>query len=689
MQIDDPVDNTHPGLYGFGNYTTRNWSNMIRIRHYIITPALQGPILCSALFSAQPYNQADRNIYEDNFNKYIILPCVSILSHSLFAAGNFNRVGQNDWLIDDAMNIDLIRPGGINLFLDTTNYHKKQDDGTIGNYARFKNLTHAHSVMWPLIRGANFTSSDAMSGDVLNSGFDILRSYVLYNNYLDGINDRCIQAAGFFDTLNRVNISPYDYMVFLIQRIYNHYGTNENPNYRLFKYNRVDLFTQYPVIGQYIRYFVWFQTPFRLYERQYYPIRQMIFRDAHATTPSPRSADKDRHFFELCEFSRRRKCMLGTSSRYDNPQHINMSLANTYISGLGFTTSAKSLGRNIPGRLDLVDPKNRTSTRQWKNANGILAGVVEAFNPSHESQAFISWELFFEPINYSTRDRAFNGVQLQRDNYYGYGIDEYILTRFVRHQVDTRGARDEVDIYFWDIMWMQECWTDWGSDLSPGMMRQHNQISSEIGNTIQNYTQYIVAMNRNGPLLSSYSTIEFLYANANSILYRGALLNNTMPRQMILNTSLGLGNPEIVYFIGRFDRIDTFNLNIPPNVQYTYINATNRVVGVAGVYNALTCTVSVPPPPYMTNRPRGQVISVDNWNASFPDGCWPMDLPKPILRSLLPSGGVSIRGRRLPSLPTRRAPRFSSSKKKRYTHRRRALRTGKGGYRPIKTGRKV
>jgi hypothetical protein len=55
----------------------------------------------------------------------------------------------------------------------------------------------------------------------------------------------------------------------------------------------------------------------------------------------------------------------------------------------------------------------------------------------------------------------------------------------------------------------------------------------------------------------------------------------------------------------------------------------------------------------------------------------------------LDQGGSLSRGHRLPSLPTRRAPRFSSSKKKRYTHRRRALRTGKGDYRPTKTGRKV
>jgi hypothetical protein len=51
--------------------------------------------------------------------------------------------------------------------------------------------------------------------------------------------------------------------------------------------------------------------------------------------------------------------------------------------------------------------------------------------------------------------------------------------------------------------------------------------------------------------------------------------------------------------------------------------------------------------------------------------------------------GGFTRGHRLPSLPTLRAPHSSFSRKKRYTHRRRALRTGKGDYRPTKTGRKV
>ena len=53
-----------------------------------------------------------------------------------------------------------------------------------------------------------------------------------------------------------------------------------------------------------------------------------------------------------------------------------------------------------------------------------------------------------------------------------------------------------------------------------------------------------------------------------------------------------------------------------------------------------------------------------------------------------PSAGGVNHGR-LPSLPTRRGQRSSSSSKRRYTHRQRALRTGKGGYRPTKSGRKA
>jgi len=51
------------------------------------------------------------------------------------------------------------------------------------------------------------------------------------------------------------------------------------------------------------------------------------------------------------------------------------------------------------------------------------------------------------------------------------------------------------------------------------------------------------------------------------------------------------------------------------------------------------------------------------------------------------SGGKSTRHRT--SLPTRKVGRSSSSSKRSYTRRRRALRTGKVGYRPTKTGRKV
>jgi hypothetical protein len=53
------------------------------------------------------------------------------------------------------------------------------------------------------------------------------------------------------------------------------------------------------------------------------------------------------------------------------------------------------------------------------------------------------------------------------------------------------------------------------------------------------------------------------------------------------------------------------------------------------------------------------------------------------------AGFTSFDDRRLLSVPKRKGQRSSSSSKKHYTRRRRALRSGKGGYRATRTGRKV
>ena len=64
--------------------------------------------------------------------------------------------------------------------------------------------------------------------------------------------------------------------------------------------------------------------------------------------------------------------------------------------------------------------------------------------------------------------------------------------------------------------------------------------------------------------------------------------------------------------------------------------------------------------------------------------------PPPTIGIEAPAQGGSRFSRAHPlSLPTRRGQRSSSSSKRRYTHRQRALRTGKGGYRPTKSGRKA
>ena len=64
----------------------------------------------------------------------------------------------------------------------------------------------------------------------------------------------------------------------------------------------------------------------------------------------------------------------------------------------------------------------------------------------------------------------------------------------------------------------------------------------------------------------------------------------------------------------------------------------------------------------------------------------PAAQPQRGIAGLLGMGGAT---RHRISLPTRRAGRSSSSSKRSYTHRRQALLTGMGGYRPIKTDRKV
>ena len=72
----------------------------------------------------------------------------------------------------------------------------------------------------------------------------------------------------------------------------------------------------------------------------------------------------------------------------------------------------------------------------------------------------------------------------------------------------------------------------------------------------------------------------------------------------------------------------------------------------------------------------------DQWVAMYP-------LAAAQYLASLPPGQRRYGGAIRSSLPTRRAGRSSSSRKRRYTHRRRALRIGKGGYRSTKKNRKV
>jgi len=79
------------------------------------------------------------------------------------------------------------------------------------------------------------------------------------------------------------------------------------------------------------------------------------------------------------------------------------------------------------------------------------------------------------------------------------------------------------------------------------------------------------------------------------------------------------------------------------------------------------------------NKPR----TISQMTDDFTEGI----LSRQVASMKIGSGGRSTRHRT--SLPTRKVGRSSSSSKRSYTRRRRALQTGKVGYRPTKTGRKV
>ena len=77
------VDYTHPGLYGFGDHAGRNWGGIIRMREAYLSRELQGPILCTSLFSAARWN-IEEPARSDAWIRYFIRPCASILSHAFF-----------------------------------------------------------------------------------------------------------------------------------------------------------------------------------------------------------------------------------------------------------------------------------------------------------------------------------------------------------------------------------------------------------------------------------------------------------------------------------------------------------------------------------------------------------------------------------------------------------------------------
>jgi hypothetical protein len=685
----------------------------------LIVPELIGPVYTSALFSMLPWwvgtgilderyhgfqswNVDAEGNRRDGLDKYLITPISSLIQHSLFASPDFTR----------AKISRFATPGAINLFIDvsfhqgwyrngTQDANQRLDPGvdpigkreeSLFSYSKtFRSLREAHNHLWPMVvtKLSQVRSIDKDNNVLILQwcGFTISQSYQYLDEYSGALNS-AIKLRPDYETER--NFSYFDYLVAIVVSLnqstiwralkenttYEQALNNENldnvkyrnANFRIYRYIRCvgsDIDRRPKGFGQTIRYFTWLQRPFVFRDKRYVSNRQMIFRDAHASTPSPRSADKDRNFFAICEKDHRRKCILGTAPHYNNAQHVNISLPNEN-------------GKRVqyPRVVDLnfyksnpLDVKKWTSTRYPKNCIGILAGCCEAFNPDNADAQFMSYPFFYEPFNYEKRDPRFNGVQPTKDLYYGYGLDEYLLTRLVHLLSENPEIKDEVDVYFWMITWCTAFFnSDTKDDNILAYRREYNRVISALGLPMT-YSEFIEKCDPE--IVSSYNFFETLYGSTNTYgRYSIPFVNNGVP-PIDKYASPGLQNAE--YHIGRFDRVDIYNVN----TQYLERFPFSRNVGtMETVYQAMACMMSVPVDKRITNIPLG--------NGSVSQSVWVDTLPKCVGKR----GGAS-RARRLPSLPTRRGQRSSSSSKRRYTHRQRALRTGKGGYRPTKSGRKA
>ncbi len=183
-------------------------------------------------------------------------------------------------------------------------------------------------------------------------------------------------------------------------------------------------------VGQYIRYLVWAQNRFVLYDIPCSPCEKMIHRDAHACTTSLFSATIDQWFFNNCPAER--TIMAGNSQQYHRDQHVTLDPTG---------------GR----RQAALSGHSRNGDRL-----GVLAGVMWSKNPDRENR-FLGYDFirvpFVDTIN-ANGGLAGTIGNVAYNNPWDYGLDEYVLSMLFRFRAQNPAAVDEVRILSYYLSWM-------------------------------------------------------------------------------------------------------------------------------------------------------------------------------------------------------------------------------------------
>jgi hypothetical protein len=214
-------------------------------------------------------------------------------------------------------------------------------------------------------------------------------------------------------------------------------------------------------IGQYLRYLCWAQSRFTLAVNRpplpaaahvftFHPLTNMIHRDAHAASTSQLCGEYDRTFFQ---YATDRTIVFGTHQGYKRDQHIVLD----------------PLANGVRGSL-VIDGESRFGVDK-KYRMGILAGCVwSKFPGAHvEAGPFIGYPFFCEPLNAplgAGGNRIPIGMPANSifNDYWEYGLDEYILGRIMRDRIDVPAHVEDLRILTFYINWVTNIFSDSGGE---------------------------------------------------------------------------------------------------------------------------------------------------------------------------------------------------------------------------------